>query len=180
MLIRSSGVFYTGGSLNPARSFGPDVINGKFDGYHWIYWVGPALGSLIAVVFYRLMKTLEYETANPGQDFDDKEDEVFQPDEDPASAADVRRPNVAVGSSEYIADESGIHASPTASRSRNNTDPSVRPGSSGQRLDRGRYDYDYNGTADPTRNESAMASSAVPKRGRSGYHNGPNAENGMM
>jgi aquaporin related protein len=64
------GVFFTGGSLNPARSFGPDVIHGTFDSYHWIYWVGPILGALLAVVFYRLIKLLEYETANPGADSD--------------------------------------------------------------------------------------------------------------
>jgi methyl coenzyme M reductase beta subunit len=34
-----------------------------------VYWVGPLLGSLLAAVFYRLVKILEYETANPGQDF---------------------------------------------------------------------------------------------------------------
>jgi hypothetical protein len=65
-----AGVFYTGGSLNPARSFGPDVVLGTFDGYHWIYWVGPLLGAFLAVAFYQLIKTLEYETANPGADGD--------------------------------------------------------------------------------------------------------------
>jgi len=65
-----SGVWYTGGSLNPARSFGPDVILGKFSNYHWIYWVGPALGAILAAAFYRFVKLLEYEHANPGQDVD--------------------------------------------------------------------------------------------------------------
>lgn len=31
------GVQFTGGSLNPARSFGPCVIAGNFDSEHWIY-----------------------------------------------------------------------------------------------------------------------------------------------
>jgi len=68
------GVFYTGGSLNPARSFGPCVVTGIFDKEHWIYWVGPILGSLIAVFFYKFIKMLEYEMANPGQDGDPEND----------------------------------------------------------------------------------------------------------
>jgi aquaporin related protein len=31
------GVYYTGGSLNPARSFGPCVVSGVWDQEHWIY-----------------------------------------------------------------------------------------------------------------------------------------------
>jgi aquaporin rerated protein, other eukaryote len=62
------GVYYTGGSLNPARSFGPCVILGKFNGYHWIYWVGPVLGALLASGFYLFIKALEYETVNPESD----------------------------------------------------------------------------------------------------------------
>jgi aquaporin related protein len=39
--------FFTGGSLNPARSFGPCIIVG-FPEYHWIYWLGPLMGSGVA------------------------------------------------------------------------------------------------------------------------------------
>ncbi|KAI0447794.1 aquaporin-like protein [Xylaria telfairii] len=63
-----SGVYYTGGSLNPARSFGCAVVAPYFPGYHWIYWVGPGLGALIASGFYRFVKVCHYEEANPGQD----------------------------------------------------------------------------------------------------------------
>ncbi|PSN70206.1 aquaporin-like protein [Corynespora cassiicola Philippines] len=69
----ATGVYFTGGSLNPARSFGPDVVLHTFDGYHWIYWIGPLLGAIVAVLFYRLIKILEYETANPGADSDGQE-----------------------------------------------------------------------------------------------------------
>lgn len=65
-----TGVYFTGGSLNPARSFGPCVVLHEFNGYHWIYWLGPILGSIIAAGFYKFIKVLEYETANPGQDLD--------------------------------------------------------------------------------------------------------------
>lgn len=34
--LTSSGVYYTGGSLNPARSFGPDVVTRTFEDYHWV------------------------------------------------------------------------------------------------------------------------------------------------
>lgn len=64
------GVYYTGGSLNPARSFGPCVVTGVFDNDHWIYWVGPGIGAILAVIFYQFIKILEYEVANPGQDDD--------------------------------------------------------------------------------------------------------------
>lgn len=99
------GVYFTGGSLNPARSFGPAVVTGQFDGYHWIYWVGPLLGTLLAYGFYKLMKVAEYETVNPGQDFNEQEDELFQPPEDPASADEVSRPNVTAAVAAQVADQ---------------------------------------------------------------------------
>ncbi|CAK7229655.1 Aquaporin-1 [Sporothrix curviconia] len=68
---------YTGGGVNPARSFGPSVATRTFPGYHWIYWVGPILGSLLATAFYKIIKFLEYETCNPGQDGCGDSDQVF-------------------------------------------------------------------------------------------------------
>lgn len=52
----------------------------QFHSYHWIYWVGPILGSLLASGFYLFIKMLEYETANPGQDRSAPEGEHFNPD----------------------------------------------------------------------------------------------------
>ncbi|RVX65876.1 hypothetical protein B0A52_10289 [Exophiala mesophila] len=77
-----SGVYYTGGSLNPARSFGPCVANASFPPEHWIYWLGPILGALLASGFFWFIKSCEYQSANPGQDFDDLEASAFNPDED--------------------------------------------------------------------------------------------------
>ena len=48
----------TGGSLNPARSFGPALITWDF-AYQWIYWVAPIAGGLIAAGVYKLLHTEE-------------------------------------------------------------------------------------------------------------------------
>ena len=63
-----SGVSFTGGSLNPARSFGPALVLGDFPMEHWIYWAGPAAGAVLATGLYKFLKILDYERANPGQD----------------------------------------------------------------------------------------------------------------
>ena len=44
----------SGGSLNPARSFGPALITGDFS-YNWIYWIAPVIGSLIAAGIHRFL-----------------------------------------------------------------------------------------------------------------------------
>jgi aquaporin Z len=39
----------SGTSTNPARTFGPALISGLWDGW-WIYWVGPMIGTLAAIL----------------------------------------------------------------------------------------------------------------------------------
>ncbi|HKZ15307.1 MAG TPA: aquaporin [Solirubrobacterales bacterium] len=38
----------SGASMNPARTFGPDLVGGKFSDY-WIYVAGPLTGAVVAV-----------------------------------------------------------------------------------------------------------------------------------
>jgi aquaporin Z len=38
----------SGTSTNPARSLGPALVSGQWQGW-WIYWVGPVLGTLLAL-----------------------------------------------------------------------------------------------------------------------------------
>ncbi|KAI3337671.1 aquaporin-like protein [Ustulina deusta] len=76
------GVYYTGGSLNPARSLGPSVVTASFVHYHWIYHVGPIIGALLASGFYVTIKALEYETVNPGADAPPSIDSKSKSDEE--------------------------------------------------------------------------------------------------
>jgi aquaporin Z len=45
----------SGASMNPARSFAPDLVRGDL-GTTWIYIVGPLLGALIGVAFEWILK----------------------------------------------------------------------------------------------------------------------------
>lgn len=58
----------TGASLNPARSFGPAVIQALFGGSynfaHLIpYFVGPILGGILGVIVYDFMARIKAEQA---------------------------------------------------------------------------------------------------------------------
>ena len=51
LLFFSGGI--SGASMNPARSFGPAVVRNYWE-YHYVYWVGPILGSMFSTLMYGL------------------------------------------------------------------------------------------------------------------------------
>uniref|UniRef100_A0A3Q2Z8U8 Aquaporin AQPAe.a-like n=1 Tax=Hippocampus comes TaxID=109280 RepID=A0A3Q2Z8U8_HIPCM len=40
---------FSGASMNPARSLGPAIITGFWEN-HWVYWIGPVFGAVLAGV----------------------------------------------------------------------------------------------------------------------------------
>ncbi|XP_071585522.1 aquaporin-2-like isoform X3 [Heliangelus exortis] len=45
---------FSGGSMNPARSLGPAIVTGVWDD-HWVYWLGPVLGAVLAGFSYEFV-----------------------------------------------------------------------------------------------------------------------------
>ncbi len=73
---------FTGASMNPARSFGPALTTKLFPppglpqealwwSSHWVYWVGPIAGALIAAYIYVIIfgdKNSQDNLSKPGQE----------------------------------------------------------------------------------------------------------------
>ncbi|KAH8686146.1 aquaporin [Tricladium varicosporioides] len=112
-----AAVYYTGSGVNPARAFGPDVINASFPGYHWIYWLGPFMGAAVAAGFYKMFKLLGYETANPGQDHGDEQIGLLYPDEEAALAGGNENVNLLQFHPKQLSTTSNSH-SPMSPRGR--------------------------------------------------------------
>lgn len=63
-MAHMTGINFTGTGVNPARTLGPDVVNGKFAASTWVYYIGPILGALIAAVVFALLRFLN-RSSNP-------------------------------------------------------------------------------------------------------------------
>ncbi|KAJ7391799.1 Aquaporin-4 [Desmophyllum pertusum] len=53
----------TGCGINPARVFGPAVIAHKWTD-HWVYWLGPIIGALLATAIYHVANNFPVTTAD--------------------------------------------------------------------------------------------------------------------
>jgi aquaporin Z len=54
--VHLAAIPFSGSSVNPARTFGPDLVGWKWTGI-WIYLLGPLVGAVIAVAIHRYLRT---------------------------------------------------------------------------------------------------------------------------
>ena len=54
LAIHFAAIPFSGSSVNPARTFGPALIGGEWDGI-WIYFVAPLLGAVLAWLVYSVV-----------------------------------------------------------------------------------------------------------------------------
>jgi len=54
LMLHCVGIPITGASMNPARTFGPAVVNSCWKN-HWVYWVGPIGGSTTAAFISQII-----------------------------------------------------------------------------------------------------------------------------
>ncbi len=54
----------TGGSFNPARTFGPALVGGIWTS-HWLYWLAPIAGMIVAMHLYDFLRAATPERDAP-------------------------------------------------------------------------------------------------------------------
>jgi aquaporin Z len=69
----------SGASMNPARTFGPDLVGGDFTSY-WVYVAGPLTGALLAVAAAWILRGPGGGRAGSGAAQGDRFTEVQHPD----------------------------------------------------------------------------------------------------
>ncbi|OZJ02204.1 hypothetical protein BZG36_04745 [Bifiguratus adelaidae] len=80
---------YDGTSINPARSVGPAVVTGIWTSQHWIFWIGPLIGSLLSTAIYMLFKWRKYELLLPQAEAETQDPDDIAMGTDDAAKADV-------------------------------------------------------------------------------------------
>jgi aquaporin Z len=60
----------TGAAMNPARWFGPAVVQGTFDN-GWLYWLAPTIGAMIAALLWNEFYLRGLPTVQPGATYAD-------------------------------------------------------------------------------------------------------------
>jgi aquaporin Z len=60
LAVHFAAIPFSGSSVNPARTFGPDLIGNRWTGI-WIYFIGPAIGAVIAWAVHTFVVASEAE-----------------------------------------------------------------------------------------------------------------------
>ena len=58
----AAGGRLTGAAVNPARAFGPALVDGTWDN-HLVYWIGPIIGAVVGALMYHYLFTDEEQRA---------------------------------------------------------------------------------------------------------------------
>ena len=81
----------TGAAMNPARAFGPAVVQRDFTNW-WIYWVGPIVGGVVAAFAYKYLWLSQTAPAAPVvRRRPDQEAELAPPEVQPTVQPQRRR-----------------------------------------------------------------------------------------
>jgi len=62
------GIPWTGCGINPARVLGAAIVQNTWDSSaHWLYWVGPAIGSTVAAFVFYILYGRRYGGMHPSR-----------------------------------------------------------------------------------------------------------------